>query len=50
VFRLKFAATVLLEFIVNEHVVLAPEHSPLQPMNVEPPSATAVSVTGVPTA
>ena len=46
-FRLKFAPTVRFWLIVTEQVGPWPLQSPLQPMNVEPPSANAVSVTGV---
>ena len=49
-FRLKFAPTVRLAFIVTVHVGPGLVQSPLQPMKVDPPSATAVSVTTFPAA
>src|SRR5260221_11528411 len=45
---LKVAVTVVAAFIVTLHVPV-PEHPPpLQPLNVDPPAAPAVSVTTVP--
>jgi hypothetical protein len=41
------AVTLLAEFMVTGQVPL-PLHAPPQPVNVEPPAALAVSVTGVP--
>ena len=47
---MKFAPTVRFAFIVTVQVAPAPVQSPLQPINVEPPSTSAVSVTSVPAA
>ena len=45
---LKEAVTVLAAFMVTLHVVPEAVSHPLQPPNVEPPAALAVSVTLVP--
>jgi hypothetical protein len=47
---LNVAVTVVAALIVQEQVAAVPPQAPLQPANVEPDAAVAVSVTGVPTA
>jgi hypothetical protein len=46
----KVAVTFRAALIVSVHVLVVPEHAPLQPSNVEPEPAAAVSVTFEPTA
>ena len=45
---LNVAVTVMAAFMVTLHLLVPEQPPPLQPLNVDPPAALAVSVTTVP--